>query len=532
LHHSGGCVPGNGELHARMDLYSRKQRWKLVLAVMAMLIVGASLWYSNRIVDRVRLEERKKVQLWAEAVQNRAELVNYTEKLFNRLRDEEAKKVQLLAEAMQRLGSSDETDFSFYLRVVSDNTTVPVIITDSEGQLRFDRNVDTLITKHPERLEQEIKDMAALHDPIEIGIQGVEKQLLYYKNSKVFNELQEVMDGIIRSFISETVMSTAAVPVIYTDSTRTHVIESGHIEAHIKEDSAAMQARIRSMEKANTPIAISLPGQGRNYIFYEESLVITQLRYFPYVQLGILALFLIVAYALFSIFRNAEQNQVWVGMAKETAHQLGTPLSSLMAWMELLKAKGVDPMALNEMRKDVDRLEVITERFSKIGSAPDLTPEKLYYTLRATVLYLRPRLPSKAVIEVVQPADPELLVPLNRALFSWVIENLIRNAVDAMEGQGSITIELVPDGSNVHIDVTDNGKGIPVAQQRTVFQPGFTTKKRGWGLGLSLSKRIIEQYHGGHIMVKKSTPGVGTTFRITLAKGNFSDKLVTDPELE
>ena len=136
------------------------------------------------------------------------------------------------------------------------------------------------------------------------------------------------------------------------------------------------------------------------------------------------------------------------------------------------------------------------------------------------------------MIEVVQPADPELLVPLNRALFSWVIENLIRNAVDAMEGQGSITIELVPDGSNVHIDVTDNGKGIPVAQQRTVFQPGFTTKKRGWGLGLSLSKRIIEQYHGGHIMVKKSTPGVGTTFRITLAKGNFSDKLVTDPELE
>ncbi|MEZ4739838.1 MAG: HAMP domain-containing sensor histidine kinase [Flavobacteriales bacterium] len=511
-----------------MDLYSRKQRWKLVLAVVAMLIVGASLWYSNRIVDRVRAEERKKVELWAQAVQNRAELVNYTEKLFDRLRDEERKKVQLLAEAMQRLGRSDETDFSFYLRVVSDNTTVPVIITDTNGAVRFHRNVNEELAQDSTRMAQEVAAMAALHTPIEIAIPGVEQQRLYYKDSKVVSELQEVMDGIIRSFISETVMSTAAVPVIYTDSTQTQVIESGHIEPEVLASGSALKARIQAMAQANAPIAIDLPGKGRNYIFYEESLVITQLRYFPYVQMGILALFLIVAYALFSIFRNAEQNQVWVGMAKETAHQLGTPLSSLMAWMELLKAKNVDPEALNEMRKDVDRLEVITERFSKIGSAPDLTPEKLYHTLRATVLYLRPRLPSKAQIEVVLPADPEMLVPLNRALFSWVIENLIRNAVDAMEGQGSITIELERDGSHVHIDVTDTGKGIPVAQQRTVFQPGFTTKKRGWGLGLSLSKRIIEQYHGGHIMVKKSAPGKGTTFRITLQAGALSNSLVTE----
>jgi len=509
-----------------MDLYSRKQRWKLVLAVIAMLIVGASLWYSNSIVERVRAEERRKVEIWAEAVQNRAELVNYTERLFERLRDEERKKVQLLAEAMQRLGGSAETDFSFYLRVVSDNTTVPVIITNAKGELRVERNVDTLITRDPERLAQEIKAMARLHPPIEFDIQGVEKQFLYYKDSKVFTELQEVMDGIISSFISETVMSTAAVPVIYTDSTRTYIIEHGHIDPLIAADTAAMQARIRSMEKANTPIAIDLPGKGRNYIFYEESLVITQLRYFPYVQLVILGLFLIVAYALFSIFRNAEQNQVWVGMAKETAHQLGTPLSSLMAWMELLKDE--NPEAVNEMRKDVDRLEVITERFSKIGSAPDLTAEKLYHTLRATVLYLRPRLPGRVKIDVLQPADADLQVPLNRALFSWVIENLIRNAVDAMEGEGTITVEIIPEGTEAHIDLTDTGKGIPAAQHRTVFQPGFTTKKRGWGLGLSLSKRIIEQYHGGKIMVKKSAPGKGTTFRITLNQGVLSSALVSE----
>ena len=187
-----------------------------------------------------------------------------------------------------------------------------------------------------------------------------------------------------------------------------------------------------------------------------------------------------------------------------------------MAWMELLKEKGVEPSALTEMRKDVDRLEVITQRFSKIGSAPDLTPEKLFHTLRATVLYLRPRLPSKAKIDVLQPDDPDRLVPINRPLFSWVIENLVRNAIDAMEGEGAITLEIVPDGPHVHVDITDTGKGIPASQQRTVFQPGVTTKRRGWGLVLSLSRRIIEQYHGGRIFVKKSAPGKGTTFRITL----------------
>jgi hypothetical protein len=511
-----------------LDLYSRKQRWKVVLAAVAMLIVGASLWYSNRIVDRIRAEERRKVRLWAEAVQNRAELVNYTEKLFERLREEERKKVELWAEAMLRLVSDDQSDLSFYLKVVSDNTTVPVIITDGRGEVKFHRNLEERIAKSPDSLNAEVKAMAALREPLEIAVFGDQKQYLNYKDSRVFTELQEVMDGIIRSFISETVMGTAAVPVIYTDSTRTVVIEHSNIEAEVAADSAAMQARISSMAQANTPIAIQLPGKGRHFIFYEESLVITQLRYFPYVQLVILGLFLLVAYALFSIFRNAEQNQVWVGMAKETAHQLGTPLSSLMAWMELLKAQGTDPEALNEMRKDLDRLEVITERFSKIGSAPALENEKLYHTLRATVLYLRPRLPGRVKIEVVTPPDTELQVPLNRALFSWVLENLIRNAIDAMEGEGALTLEILHEGSEVHVDVTDTGKGIPASQQATVFQPGFTTKKRGWGLGLSLSKRIIEQYHGGKIFVKRSAPGKGTTFRITLKNSNLNELLVSE----
>lgn len=499
-----------------MNLYSRKQRWKLVLALVAMTIVGASLWYSSRIVNKVRQEERRKVELWAEAVRNRAQLVNYTDSLFHRLREEERKRVELWADAQVHLASDDVNDLSFYLKVVSDNTTIPVIITDEKGRPTANRNLDAHIENNPDSLRAEVKRMDALHAPIPITLFGDHKQYLHYTDSRIVTELKQVMDNIIRSFISETVMNTAAVPVIYTDSTRTQVIEHSNIDAEIIGNPAKLANRINAMAQANPPIEVSLAGRGRNYIFYEESRVITQLRYFPYVQLIIIGLFLLVSYALFSLFRNAEQNQVWVGMAKETAHQLGTPLSSLMAWMELLHEGGADPAAVTEMRKDVGRLEMITERFSKIGSTPDLVPENIDQTLRDTVQYLRPRLPARVKFEVVPPADPELTVPLNRALFSWVLENLIRNAVDAMEGEGSITITTEKDGNEVHVDVTDTGKGIPSAQMKTVFQPGFTTKKRGWGLGLSLTKRIMETYHKGKIFVKRSAIGRGTTFRISL----------------
>lgn len=499
-----------------MDLYSRKQRWKLVLALAAMAIVGASLWYSNRIVDKVRQEERRKVVLWAAAVRNRAQLVNYTDSLFHRLREEERKRVELWADAQVHLATDEVNDLSFYLKVVSDNTTIPVVITDAQGRVKATRNLKEGLAQDTAALQAEVRAMAALHAPIPITLYGSEKQYLYYKDSRVVTELEQVMENIIQSFISETVMSSAALPVIFTDSTRTHVIELSNIDTAVAADTARLQARIAEMAQANTPIAISLAGRGRNYIFYDESATVKQLRYYPFVMFGIIGLFLLVSYALFSLFRNAEQNQVWVGMAKETAHQLGTPLSSLMGWVEVLKGNGTDPSAVAEMKKDVDRLEVITERFSKIGSAPELVPEKLYHMLRATVLYLRSRLPSRVRIEVATPADTELEVPLNRALFSWVIENLIRNAVDAMEGDGSITLEIVQEAERVHIDVTDTGKGIPAAQFRTVFEPGFTTKKRGWGLGLSLTKRIVENYHDGRIFVKRSALGKGTTFRITL----------------
>lgn len=498
-----------------MNLYSQKQRWKLVLALAALAIVGASLWYSNRIVNKVRQEERRKVELWAEAVRNRAQLVNYTDSLFHRLREEERKRVELWADAQIHLASDDVNDLSFYLKVVTENTTIPVIITDEKGRPTFNRNLDKRVEGHADSLRAEVARMDAVHEPIPITLYGSRKQYLHYTDSRIVTELQEVMDNIIRSFISETVMNTAAVPVIYTDSTRTRVIEHSNIDPEVAADTTAMLARIAAMAQANPPIEVSLAGRGKHFIFYEESRVITQLRYFPYVQLIIIGLFLLVSYALFSLFRNAEQNQVWVGMAKETAHQLGTPISSLMAWMELLGEPGTAATAVPEMRKDVERLEMVAERFSKIGSSPELVPERIDEVVHDTVQYLRPRLPGRVQVQV-QPSGHGPLVPLNRALFSWVLENLIRNAVDAMEGDGRITITAEQAGNEVHVDVADTGKGIPASKLKTVFRPGYTTKKRGWGLGLSLTKRIIERYHKGRIFVKHSAVGKGTTFRISL----------------
>jgi signal transduction histidine kinase len=225
-----------------------------------------------------------------------------------------------------------------------------------------------------------------------------------------------------------------------------------------------------------------------------------------------------IAYLLFSYARKSEQNQVWVGMAKETAHQLGTPLSSMVAWMELLKLKGLDAETITEIEKDVQRLETITERFSKIGSAAKLEKTNIVKVIHDSVAYIRSRISAKVNFEIRPGSDQEIIVPLNLHLFEWVIENLCKNAVDAMEGNGSVTIEITEDVDHIHIDISDTGKGIAKSLFKTVFRPGYTSKSRGWGLGLTLTKRIVENYHSGKIFVKSSTLGKGTTFRIIMKK--------------
>lgn len=498
-----------------MNLYSNKQRWKIILLGVALSIVGITLWYSNHITEKIRKEEYQKVKLWSEAIQRRAKLVNFTKELFEDIGEEERVKVDLWKEALTIINKDNyKGELTFVTQVFFSNNTVPVFILDHEGKMTIHDNIPDEKAADPVYMDSLKTAILEKREPIQLSI-GKEKQFLFYDDSRVFTELQRTMDDLINSFISETVINAASVPVLLTDSTRQHIIRFSNIDTTLLSDSAAMAAKLEQMAAQNEPIEIDLPIQGKNYIYYEDSLVILQLQYYPVVQLILIGVFLLVAYLIFSTFRRAEQNQVWVGMAKETAHQLGTPLSSLVGWISLLESQGVDKSTLREMDKDVVRLGVITDRFSKIGSKPDLTEDNIVSVTEKILDYLRTRM-SKQVKFTLERSDENIPCHINEPLFSWVLENLIKNAVDAMGGVGSLDVEIFTENNQVLIDVSDTGKGIPKNKQKTVFEPGFTTKKRGWGLGLSLCKRIVEEYHQGKIFVKKSEPNKGTTFRIVL----------------
>jgi len=500
-----------------VSIYSKKQKWKLWLFIAAIIIIGLSLWYTNTLVNKIAQDEREKVKLWASAVQKKAKLVKYTNELFNKLKAEERKKIELWAEATKQL-SMDLSDYGFVLKVVSDNTTVPVILADENGLPITSRNLDPQKETDKKYLKEQMEEMKASQEPIEINIYKGQKNYLYYKDSKLFSELKNVLDDLIKSFISEVAVNSASVPVLYTDSTKINVIASGNIDSLKIKDSTFLKTSLISMAEHNQPIEVEFGDGTKNYIFYQESKLLTQLKYYPYVMFSIFGLFLLIAYLLFSTARKVEQNQVWVGMAKETAHQLGTPLSSLIAWLEYLRSKGLEPETANEIEKDVKRLETITERFSKIGSVPKLDKVNLISVLNNSVNYIKLRSSKNVVFTVDTENQKEIIAQLNIPLFEWVIENLCRNAVDAMNGNGAINISISDQTQFVYIDVSDTGKGIPKSKYKTVFEPGFTTKQRGWGLGLSLTKRIIENYHSGKIFVKNSELGKGTTFRIVLNK--------------
>jgi signal transduction histidine kinase len=270
------------------------------------------------------------------------------------------------------------------------------------------------------------------------------------------------------------------------------------------------------MVSENDKIEVELNDDIKGEIYYFESQTLKQLRFYPWIQLGIIILFLIIAYFLFSTFRKAEQNQVWAGMAKETAHQLGTPLSSLMAWVEIIKADGVPESSIVEMNKDIKRLETITDRFSKIGSKAKTKPQDVVDLISKSLEYLQSRVSRKVVLSLT--GEKEAIAKLNEPLFEWVIENLTKNAVDAIQGEGSVVFDVSSSGEKVFIDVTDTGKGVPLNRQKSIFNPGYTTKERGWGLGLSLVKRIVEEQLEGKIFVKTSELNKGTTFRIIVNK--------------
>ncbi len=387
-----------------MQWTDRIRQVKIILVLAAIIIAVASLIVSNNLVKKLADEEHNKMEVWAEA--------------------------------MRSLNKADEnTDLNLVLKVINENNTIPVIVTDSKRNVQIYRNVDLKGVN----FEDSMKNAEAI-------------------SSKLLD------DGrYIRIYLD--------------DSLKTDYIN----------------------------------------VCYEDSVILKRLSTYPYIQLGVVMLFVVVAIFALLTSKKAEQNKVWVGLSKETAHQLGTPISSLMAWTEILKENYPEDELIPEMDKDVKRLELIAERFSKIGSLPEPVPSSLMDVMTHVIDYMDRRTSSKVKFIKDFP-DNDIIVKINSSLFEWVIENLCKNAVDAMEGCGTITLHVEETASKVIIEVTDTGKGIKKKNIRNVFKPGFTTKKRGWGLGLSLAKRIVEEYHKGRIFVKNSEIGKGTTFRIELAK--------------
>ena len=334
----------------------------------------------------------------------------------------------------------------------------------------------------------------------------------------------QVEDSLMLNFLLTNILQgNQSIPMIIADA-EGNPSESRNIKfnsnATEEEKNKILTEHLVSMKESHPPIEVKVSEEWKYYIYYENSTLLTQLKYFPYAQLSLIAAFLIFAYFLFSSSRRAEQNRVWVGLAKETAHQLGTPLSALMAWVEYFRAdQSVEEDILQEIEKDIARLTMITERFSSIGSIPDLTSEHVLEVVEGVTEYLKKRISTKVKLTIRASKDAKLYAKINKPLFEWVIENLCKNAVDAMEGEGAIWFEISGNGDeNIQFDVVDTGKGIPANRHKTIFKPGYTTKKRGWGLGLSLVKRIIENYHNGKIYVKSSEPGKGARFRIELRK--------------
>ena len=349
------------------------------------------------------------------------------------------------------------------------------------------------------------------------------------KQIELFARAQELIvttTGEAQEFLFVKIIEeNKSIPVILTDN-NDNVLHHRNIDfkknATQEETDQKLKRELEMMKAEFEPLKIEVSEGLVQYIYYRNSFLITQLKYYPIVQLTAIALLAALAYVIFSTTRRSEQNRLWVGLAKETAHQLGTPISSLMAWVEYLRTDtNFDQSICDEMEKDTKRLEMITARFSNIGSEPSMDMANAGKVVESIVQYLQKRVSSKVKINVTPRFSQDLNCLMNVPLFEWVIENLCKNAVDAMSGRGKIDIYVQnsKDNTQVVIDVNDTGKGIPPSKIKQVFKPGFTTKKRGWGLGLTLVKRIVEEYHKGKIFIRKSEVNVGTSFRIIIPKG-------------
>ena len=348
---------------------------------------------------------------------------------------------------------------------------------------------------------------------IEIWAESVKLMTTQTQNLDVNSDVVNEYDKLIFKFIE----GNTTIPLVLVDE-EDNIQQFRNINNLPEHDQDEfLKKKLQKFKKINPPIVLDFDDGTHQYVYYDDSTVLKSLTVFPYAQLGVVFVFIVISFLALLNAKKAEQNKVWIGLSKETAHQLGTPISSLMGWMEYLKTKNMDSSLLSEMGKDVNRLNVIAERFSKIGSDPELEPMDVNEAIRSAVDYVSKRVSGKVSINCNFPDRP-FLVLMNESLFGWVVENLVKNAVDAMNGKGRINIEVEETDKLIKIDISDTGKGIPKSKFSTVFNPGYTTKKRGWGLGLSLVKRIIQSYQHGKIFVLKSEMNKGTTFRIELKK--------------
>lgn len=516
-----------------MNLYSNKQKWKIVLLVVALLMVAASLWVSNSTVQKVSDRERLRAKQWADAIKKKAELVEFTNRAFLQLRAYERRKVQLYLDATKEISKPIAgdyfPDYSFPLAIINENKDIPVILVDDENAISGYNNIDFDTTDirplfpeltKKELLQQYEDSLLKLtlvweenHEPFRIEVVEGLIMTYFYTDTKRTIQLERERDSLIQAFNNELINDKQLIPVVLMNGSNDTLIASNLNEKEI--DSVHLPEKLKQLALINDPISISFGKNNLNLLYFDNSDELKQLQYYPYIQFLIIGLFILIGYLLFSTFRKAEQNQVWAGMAKETAHQLGTPLSSLMAWVQLLETQNIDPSIIGEMQKDIERLDNVSQRFSKIGSETQLKPIDIQTTVQRVMEYLRPRISQKVSLDATYLSGA-IMVSHNPPLMEWVMENIIKNAVDSMESKGKIDVTISTSPEWVHIDIADSGKGIPPKQFKTIFQPGFTTKKRGWGLGLSLVKRIVKEYHKGKVFVLHSEVGKGTTFRISL----------------
>ncbi|MCR4828044.1 MAG: HAMP domain-containing histidine kinase [Bacteroidales bacterium] len=499
----------------------RNKRWRVGVIAISILMSLVVLLYTNTVISKIRDSEQEKITLWVNAVGHKAQLVQATEAFFRGVDLDERRKMELYTQVLNsfnQIAPGSDADFSLaYISYIVDSSKTSFVIMNADSVITNCSNYtgDPELDRALIGTKMTPEDIASFsrNEAVHYSIWGME-MILLYKESEIYEELQAFLDNLNRSFFSDITNNSVFVPVIMVDSTRQSVIDFGNIDPMQFSTAEKLAKKLHAMERENDPLELILPNNQRAYVYYESTPLLKQMRYLPYLYVLISVIVLLVSVVLLRTARSEEENHMWVGMAKETAHQLGTPISSLLAWVEYLQDKPLSEPYISEIHKDLDRLDMIARRFSKIGSIPELKEENVCEVVNNTLLYLRPRMSKKVSFVNNIPNEPHYAM-INAILLGWVIENLCKNAMDAMEGAGTFSVTVSHVGKYIYIDCSNTGRPIPSKQQKYIFESGYSTKTRGWGLGLSLAKRIINEYHKGEISLKSSTQE-STTFRIKL----------------